>query len=353
MSEPKVRLTFQGGGWVLVLMGIVTIGIIGWAVAPAVLRLAYPAPGNGKTVESYKFDLSNLQLAEDTFVPAMQHRDMSPVLTNPTMFSVEELALRNGTKRNPFLINGDLVVGISLGGETRAYPLHVLNLHEILNDTIGGVPIVVYWNWPSGHIAVFERTIDGREIQFGISGLSGNGSMLLYEKTDTVGGEQLFSAMLGKSVTGSDVQFKPVVHEVTSWESWFSRHPNTESIAPDVGFKKRYRKGDPRTYFLNETIYFPVHPMPEDSVNPKTPVIAVQTRDGYEVFSIQSLYDTSLDGKITLQVDGQPVTFLVDAPPLFAVVQDELGNTLPSERALWFTWYANHPDTVIHDPTVH
>ena len=44
MSDPNVRLTLKGGGWVLVLMALVIIGIVGWAVAPAVLRLAYPAP---------------------------------------------------------------------------------------------------------------------------------------------------------------------------------------------------------------------------------------------------------------------------------------------------------------------
>lgn len=353
MSDPNVRLTLKGGGWVLVLMALVIIGIVGWAVAPAVLRLAYPAPGDGESVESYGFDLSNLQLEEDTLIPAMQHRDMSPVLTNPTMYTVEELAIVNNTKRNPFLVESDLVVGIVLGGETRAYPIHILNLHEVINDTIGGVPVVIYWNWPSGHVAVFERNIGSREIQFGLSGLSGNGSMLLYEKLDTIGGEQLFSAMLGQSVTGNELHFKPIAHEVTSWKSWFNRHPDTESIAPDAGFKKRYRKGDPRTYFLNDTIYFPVQPMPEDSINPKAPIIALQTKSGYEVFSIQSLYDESQDGKIALQIDGQLVTFLVNAPPLFAVAQDELGNTLPSERALWFTWFANHPDAIINDPASH
>ena len=93
--------------------------------------------------------------------------------------------------------------------------------------------------------------------------------------------------------------------------------------------------------------------MPEDSINPKAPIIALQTKSGYEVFSIQSLYDESQDGKIALQIDGQLVTFLVNAPPLFAVAQDELGNTLPSERALWFTWFANHPDAIINDPASH
>ena len=353
MSEQEVRLTFRSGGWVLVLLFVVIAGIVTWAVAPAIFRLSNHAPGNGETIESYQFDLSNLKLEKETLVPAMQYRDMSPVLSNPKILSTEELANKNATKRNQYLVSADLVVGITIGNDTRAYPIHVLNVHEVVNDTIGGVPILIYWNWPSGHVAVFERNIGGREIQFGLSGLSGNGSMLLYEKLDTIGGEPLFSAMLGQSVTGNELHFKPIAHEVTSWKSWFSRHPNTEALAPDEGYKKRYRKGDPRTYFLNETIYFPVTPMPNDSVSPKDSIIAVQTENGYEVFSIQSLYNASTDGRVTLHVGRKPITFLVDRPPLFAVAQDEDGNTLHTQRSLWFTWYANHPDAVINDPAGH
>ncbi len=347
MSEQEVRLTFRGGGWVLVLLFVVIAGVVTWAVAPAILRLSNHAPGNGETIESYQFDLSNLKLEKETIVPAMQYRDMSPVLTNPKILSIEELANKNATKRNQYLVSADLVVGIAIGNEIRAYPLHVLNVHEVVNDSIGGIPILIYWNWPSGHVAVYERTIDGREIEFGLSGLSGNGSMLLYDKVKEVGGEQLYSAIQGKSVTGDSKKLTPVSHEVTSWKSWFDRHPNTEALAPDEGYKKRYRKGDPRTYFLNETIYFPVSPMPKDSISPKVPIIAVQTEDGYEVFSIQSLYDGSTDGKVALQVDGETITFLVDRHPLFAVAQDEDGNALSAQRSLWFAWYGNHPDAVI------
>ena len=346
MSEPDVRLTFKGGGWVLVLMGVVTVSIICWAIAPAVLRLVHPAPGDGRTVESYQFDLSNLILSNDTFVPAMQHRDMSPVLTNPDILTVEELAARNGTKRNPFIVNSDLVVGVTIGNETRAYPIHILNLHEVINETISETPITIYWNWPSGHIAVFERTIHDKIIEFGVSGLSGNGSMLLYETAEEVGGEQLYSVMLGRSVSGKHEFLVPIAHEVTSWQSWFERHPDTTSIAPAEGYKKRYRKGDPRTYFLNETIYFPVHPMPDGSTNPKAAVIAIETTNGYAVYEIQSLLDASnSEGTVELIIDGAPVTITVGSAPLFAIAEDTNGKSMNTQRALWFAWHANHPDS--------
>jgi len=351
MSDTKIRLTIRGGGWVLILLGIVLLAMLAWALAPAVLRIGNHAPGDGTTVESYGFNLSNLQLDEETTVAVMQHRDMSPVLTNPAILSVEELALKNFNKRNQFLVSGDLVVGVTIGDETRTYPLHMLNVHEIVNDTLGGVPIVVYWNWPSGYVGVYERIVHGKEANFGISGLSGNGVMLMYPIQEEVGGEQLFSPMLGQSVTGEPVQLTPITHEVTSWKDWFARHPKTTSPSPEGQYKKRYRKGDPRQYFLNDTIYFPASPMPEDEVNPKTPVVAIQTRDGYVVYNIAELVSLADEnGQVQIVVDGSPVTLAIGANPLWATAHDGSGNPIPSQRSLWFAWYANHPDAKLSKP---
>lgn len=354
MADQSVKLTFRSGGWVLVLLGIVILSIIAWAIAPAVLRLGNHGPGDGSTVGSYEFDLSNLRIPEETLVAVMQHRDMSPVLTNPAILLVKKLAEVNFGSRNQFLVSGDLVVGVTLGGETRTYPLHMLNVHEVINDTLGGVPIVVYWNWPSGYIGVFERIVHGEEVSFGLSGLSGNGVMLMYPTNEEVGGEQLFSAMLGQSVTGESIQLKPITHEVTSWRDWFTLNPETTCVAPNNQFKKRYRKGDPRQYFLNDTIYFPVSEMPSDEVKPKTHVIIVNTGNtegSSAVYTIQDLVDAAgEDGELTLDVGGTPCTFTVGTAPLFAVARDALGNTIPTQRSLWFTWYANHPDAVISSP---
>ncbi|MDP7005759.1 MAG: DUF3179 domain-containing (seleno)protein [Phycisphaerales bacterium] len=348
MSDQNIRLTFRGGGWVLSVLAIVLLAMIAWAIAPAVLRVANQAPGDGTTIESYEFDLTNMQLTEETLIPAMQHRDMSPVLTDPNILNTEEIAEKNRNKRKQYLVSNDLVVGIELGGEVRCYPLHVLNVHEVINDTLGGVPIVVYWNWPSGHVAVFDRTIQTTPINFGISGISGNGSMLLYADTKAVEGEQLFSPLQGASISGKNVQLQPITHEVTVWKDWVARHPDTTTIAPDETYKKRYRKGDPRTYFLNDTIYFPVSPMPEGSVNPKTLVLAIATTNGHDVYNIAELNSSAdTNGEIKITVDGNPATITVGNGPLWATVMDESGNTIPSERCLWFAWYANHPDTTI------
>ena len=76
-------------------------------------------------------------------------------------------------------------------------------------------------------------------------------------ESEEVGGEQLFSTLLGTSISGTPVQLVPVPHDVTSWKRWSNMNAETTVIAADEQYKKRYRKGDPKMYFLTDTIYYP------------------------------------------------------------------------------------------------
>ena len=348
MSEQPVRLTFRNGGWVLLMTGIVLAGIMVWAIAPAALRLTSMPPGDNQTIESYAFDLSNLQIDRELVVPAMRHRNMSPVVTDPKILSPEEIVQRNNSIRDPLVVSKDLVVGVEIGGESRAYPLHFLHVHEIVNDTLGGTPIAIVWHWPSGHLAVFERTIDSNVVSFANSGLSGNGGMLFYPLQEKIGNERLFASMLEKSVTGEDVTLTPVPHDVVSWKNWFAEHPDTTSLAPNEQLKKRYRKASPELYFLTEVIYFPTSPMPQDEANPKTPVIAVSI-DGIErVYAIPSLLKLADDnGRVTDLFGNNTLIFTIEENPITASIRTEDGQRVHTNRSLWFAWHANHPDSVL------
>ncbi|MDP6542301.1 MAG: DUF3179 domain-containing (seleno)protein, partial [Phycisphaerales bacterium] len=322
MNDQNIRLTFRSGGWVLVISAIVLIGVVIWAVAPAVFRLAILPPGDNQTIESYEFDLSNLQLDRELVVPAMRHRNMSPILTDPIVLSPEEIQLLNNSKRDPLVVSNDLVIGVVINGEARAYPLHFLHVHEIINDTLGGTPIAIMWHWPSGHIVVYERNISGNIAQFANSGLVGNGGMLFYKLGDRVGNEQLFASMLGSSVTGESVVLSPVIHDVVSWKRWHSEHPKTTSLGPDKQMKKRYRKASPELYFLTEKIYFPTDPIPISKAAPKTTVIVISIGEIERVYSLPDLLDVAGDdGKVIETVGGVKIVFTVDSHPMSVSVR--------------------------------
>ena len=333
------------------MAGAAVIGITTWAILPAVLRLTDHAPGDNTTIESYEFDLSNLQIARETIVPAMQHRNMAPVLNTPEILSPEQTLKRNSVHLNPYLVSSDLVVGITVNGESRAYPLHVLHVHEIINDVLGEEPIAVTWHWPSGHVAVYGRTINGRQMEFANSGLAGNGGMLMYDKQEVVGGEQLFSTILGTSISGTPVQLESIAHDVVSWETWDKMHPKSTVIASIKDLKKRYRKGDPKIYFLTNTIYFPSSPMPTDGTDPKTTIIAIQASTGHVVYSIPELLEhVDENGVVQVNIDGNKINISVNQAPLYAMLRDDNGSVVQSHRSLWFAWYGNHPNDTITTP---
>ena len=133
-------LTFRSGGWLIALTLLVCATLITWALAPAILRLGKPLLGDGKTPESYGFDLANLQVPRHLIVPGMRHRDMVVPIDAPVILDTEEIALNTHD-----LVNGDRVIGVVVNGEARAYPITVLNVHEIIHDTLGGRPIAVTW----------------------------------------------------------------------------------------------------------------------------------------------------------------------------------------------------------------
>ena len=353
MTQKHIRLTFKGGGWVLVMTAIVLSGFVAWAIAPAIFRLSEHVVGDGRTVESYNFDLSNLALQpEDNHSGHATSETCPPVMHSPEVFTLEKIEARNAVQRDPYLISDDLVVGVTIEGQSRAYPLHVLHVHEIINDVLGEVPIAVTWHWPSGHVAVYSRNVLGGEMQFANSGLAGNGGLLMYNKVDEVGGEQLFSTLLGASISGSSVELQSVPHgRGRVGKTWSTMQPDTSVIAANDQYKKRYRKGDPKMYFLTDTIYYPSSPMPQDSDKPKTLVIALPTTGGHLVYSIPALLEVADEnGHVHLTIDARPVTITVSKSPTSAIVRDASGNVVPSQRALWFAWYGNHPNDKITSP---
>ncbi|MBT4584097.1 MAG: DUF3179 domain-containing protein [Phycisphaerae bacterium] len=348
MSDKKIRLTFAGGGWVIVMTITVLLALITWAIAPAVFRMSTLPPGDNETIESYRFDLTNLSMEKEMVVPAMRHRNMSPVSTSPLILNSTKIKAMNNSNRDPLLVSKDLVVGVKIDDDIRAYPLHFLHVHEIINDTLGGKPIAVIWHWPSGQIAVFERTVHGSVAEFLNSGLSGNGGMLLYERQTEVGGEQLYSTLLGNTVTGSDKKLIPVIHDVVPWSDWHRRFPETTVVAPNEQLKKRYRKASPELYFLNNQFYFPTSPKPEDAFSQKTPVIVVGASGITKIYALEQLLSIANENSVVTDTVGDvTVEITIFSDPLSARVQATSGEIESITNALWFAWYANYPTATI------
>jgi hypothetical protein len=80
------------------------------------------------------FKLDNAIVPQEEILAGGPPKDGIPAILEPKFISAAKV---------DFLSPGDQVIGIELGGQARAYPIRILNLHEVVNDTVNGIPIVV------------------------------------------------------------------------------------------------------------------------------------------------------------------------------------------------------------------
>jgi hypothetical protein len=123
----------------------------------------------------------------------------------------------------------ELVIGLTIGKESRAYPVALLSLHEVVNDTVGGQPVLVTWCPLCFSAIVFDRVVDGRSLTFGVSGYLYYDNLVMFDHQS----ETLWSQLLGQSLKGGfrDGQLRVLPSQLVPWGEWKSRHPDTEILS--------------------------------------------------------------------------------------------------------------------------
>lgn len=285
--------------------------------------------GDGRNVETYGFDLSHFALDRRLLVASGQPKGGLPALTNPVVINKAEIDARNDPRMGSwsrFIVSSDVVIGVTINGESRAYPLRILNWHEVVNDRVGGVPITVVWHSITKTAAVFERRVDGEEREFGFSGLLFNSSPVLYDKRDDPADESLWSPVLGCAVSGSaaGASLRLLPCRLARWELWRAAHPQTSSIIGEKRFKKRYRRMPFSDEFKAGKPLFPVEPM-----------VAEDHPAGYHPWdTLAATRDDDGDWRVLGDAFDRSIDVPADQPTLFTS---------------WYVWYAFYGDAGLPD----
>lgn len=87
-------------------------------------------------VQALDWDFSKAEIPVGEIRSGGPPRDGIPALFAPATIPAAEA---------DFLEEGDRVLGLEVGGDARAYPLRILSWHELVNDTVGGRPVLVSW----------------------------------------------------------------------------------------------------------------------------------------------------------------------------------------------------------------
>ncbi len=325
--------------------------------------------------------------------------DEIPALTHPAVVPAAVAA---------FLTPQDPVFGLAINGDARAYPLRIMDWHELVNDVVGGVPIsLAYCPLCGTGIAYMGRALDGVVYTFGSSGLLFRSNKLMYDHQTRTLWDQLTGEPVLGPLAASHLVLAPLPVVVTTWAAWRAQHPATRALDLPAGYDRPYALGVPYgAYFAAPTTMFPVwqrsrllpakaqvyavrmngvpkaYPLDAlvrrrvvNDIVDGTPIVLVATRDVITVTTRRATgsVDRLPAGTVRYEAGGEvrafrrarydfhagprPDMLLDGSNQVWHVTEDSLhgtrGERLPRISgflAYWFAWYSFYPRTEVYHP---
>lgn len=281
------------------------------------------------------FDLSNSVIPRKEIRGGGPPKDGIPALTNPKLIAASEA---------DYLQPTDRIIGVATGGEARAYPLAILNYHEIVNDRIGDQAFAVSYCPLCDSASVFDRSTPDGDREFGVSGLLYNSNVLMYDRDSE--SESLWSQLRSKSIAGPkvDQQLRLFPLELTTWQDWQQRHPATTVLSVQTGYTRNYARSPYRAYFQTPKLMFPVN-RSNDRLPKKEKVLGILVGDQTRAYPLSSFNEQNT--RVEDQLGGKRfvIEFASKANTLRIAEADE---GVAWMYSLWFAWYAMHPGTDVY-----
>jgi len=295
-------------------------------------------------------------------------KDGIPSIDNPQFVKASEA---------DFVSNDDVVIGLKINDETKAYPLSILVWHEIVNDNVGGTPVAVTYCPLCFTNQVFERIINGQEVEFGTSGKLYNSNLVMYDRLT----ESYWSQALGTAIVGelAGYELEKIPFDVITWKDWKTLNPDTLVLTTDTGHLRPYGVDPYGSYYTDPRILFPVENK-DDRLPPKSLIVGFHHRNMYKAYqqekveSSQVINDKIFDKFILLvsQFSGNTRAFdrtindqvlefeYLDSKLIDLQTQSEWSyegmaisgplkgtelTRIAIDPGFWFEWVAFHPDT--------
>jgi len=317
----------------MIIPGI-SIGMARFYLLPIVMIVWFFSTRSLCAASLNGFDLDNSLIPEGEIYHGGPPRDGIPSIDQPRFVAADDAS---------FIKPLDRVLGIQRHGISKAYPVQILNHHEIVNDHLGTEAVLVSFCPLCGSGMAFLAATDGHTRAFGVSGLLYNSDMLLYDRET----QSLWSQMKAQAISGPErgMQLSQIVLDHTSWQDWRSRHPDTLVLSTDTGYSRDYSRSPYAGYENSPETYFPVSNI-DRRYHAKELVIGLQLDAVNKAYPFAELSRTS--GELEDKVAGQTVTIRFDAANRSGSVFTQAGQQLPSTISYWFAWVAFHSETEVY-----
>ena len=289
-----------------------------------------------------------------------------------------------------WLAEADLVLGYASGSGAYAYPIKMLNFHEIVNDVIDGEPVLVSYCPLCFSGAVYSRDLEGEVLLFGNTSALYESDMVMYDhQTGSYWFQVLGESIVGP-LTGKRLTLLPSM--TTTWGEWKRQHPETVILSRNIdglSDPSQYER-DPFVGYaegINRGRFF--FPVSEDKLDerlrPGDKVFAVQVGESHKAYPLASDADWVLNDVVGGEtvvvigraegptaagylgtVDGQKLSFRLNGG---SVEDEETGSqwddsgkavlgplagvqltAVASRTSFWFSLVGALPDIELHKP---
>lgn len=233
------------------------------------------AQQNPRQIETnWKTDLSNNSVPLEEFLTLLKP-DQIPPIDSPSFITIEE-AKKTYFEHEP-------VIAVEINNEAKAYPLSVLMYHEIVNDSIGGVPIIATFCPLCNAAIVFNRNLkfNGETylLDFGVSGMLRKSDMVMWDRQTETWWQQFTGEALVGDLNGATLEFIPSL--LISLSDFIKNYPNGKVLSTNNG--------------LGEVNYGENPYVNYDDINNTTPFLFKETVDE-RLPAMERIVDVSFDG---------------------------------------------------------
>jgi hypothetical protein len=312
---------------ILVLIGLVTILLSGFVfLSNSDKGRILENLGVSDTVNGFVLDDNTKREIElDKILSGGPGRDGIPAIDDPKFIRLADVV---GTA------DDTLGILIKVGQEVKYYPYNILVWHEIVNDVIDGQSIAVTFCPLCGSAVVYDRTVAGQAVRFGVSGLLYESNLLMYDEAT----ESLWSQSIGRAVVGkrTGTELVRLQSQLLEFSDVRESYPNAMVLSDDTGYSRNYSLNPYGSYDESEELLFEVS-VKDSRLPSKTIMYIVPIGDkslAFEQLKLkkgESRSASFFGSEIIARKDGSGEIFVnVD------------GNAQAGYFEMWFSWATQH-----------
>jgi hypothetical protein len=260
-------------------------------VQPTPTYLPTESPPRGAESE-FSTDFSKHSVPYSEILSGGPPKDGIPSIDAPNFQSTRET--------DEWLEDREPVVFVQVGEDARAYPIQILMWHEIVNDTVGGAPLIVSFCPLCNTAIAFKRTFDGQVLDFGTTGRLRYSNLIMYDRQTETWWQQATGDAIAGEHTGAQLEFYPA--SMISWADFKELYPDGKALSRDTGFSRDYGKNPYFGYDDISQAPFLFDGTTPDQLPPMTRVLTVDLNHEavaypYDVLSQSGVINDSVGGQ--------------------------------------------------------